>query len=285
MKRSAGDDEPRKLAAVAPALQARVLNGSGGAQASAEKRLMAEKPPSNGSGLPSPPRKKVADPLASLYGDLPPPSSTTVVLPGGSQMGELAGKAKPNPSLVIFLDVDGVLRPAAPGGSSTVFVDGEAVVAGAGDDFLPGALRALKWLAYQTGARIVLSTEWRRKEPLVEAVNNALRDLGLPVCRPDDVTPQHGPLKMGQEHKDLIRDFAVRRVHEIAEWLNGHKEVTHWCAIDDIDLRLCKSVSKDAAVAEDVRSWLVLTEGEMGFTMQNAERGNKILTGPPLRRA
>ena len=30
--------------------------------------------------------------------------------------------------------------------------------------------------------------------------------------------------------------------------------------LDDIDLRLCRSVSKDAAVAEDVRSWLVLTE-------------------------
>ena len=44
------------------------------------------------------------------------------------------------------------------------------------------------------------------------------------MCRPDDVTPLHGPLKMGQEHKDLIRDFAIRRVHEIAEWLNGHKE-------------------------------------------------------------
>ena len=32
------------------------------------------------------------------------------------------------------------------------------VIAGAGDDFLPGALRALKWLVYKTGARIILST-------------------------------------------------------------------------------------------------------------------------------
>ena len=49
------------------------------------------------------------------------------------------------------------------------------VIAGAGDDFLPGALRALKWLVYKTGARIILSTEWRRKDTLVDAVNSVRR--------------------------------------------------------------------------------------------------------------
>jgi hypothetical protein len=136
---------------------------------------------SNGLALPSPPKKK-SSALDDLYGDLPPPSTTTTVIK--KPVAEM-GRAKTDPSKVIFLDVDGVLRPAARGGSNTVFVGGEVVTGvGAGADFLPTALRAVKWLVYQTGARIILSTEWRRQEPLVTAVNTALQNNGLPPCRP-----------------------------------------------------------------------------------------------------
>jgi hypothetical protein len=120
---------------------------------------------SNGLALPSPPKKR-SSALDDLYGDLPPPSTTTPAIkrPVAEQ-----GRAKPDPSRVIFLDVDGVLRPAARGGSATVFVGGEVVpFAGAGADFLSTALRAVKWLVYQTGARIILSTEWLTAQPAVQ---------------------------------------------------------------------------------------------------------------------
>lgn len=223
------------------------------------------------NGLPVPSKAK-PNLGPDLYSDLPPPTqtSTRAVAPAGSQR-----KMPPDPSKVIFLDVDGVLRPAAPGGSATIFVDGDVVpFAGAGSDFLPSAMRALKWLVYESGARIILSTEWRRHEPLWLSVNNALRQQGLPECRNEDMTPMHGPIKTNQDQAGLIRDFAIRRVHELNEWLEKHKEVKNWVAIDDIDLKLCKDLPRNC---EDLPAHFILTDAQAGFTMGNAEKGKQML--------
>lgn len=223
------------------------------------------------NSLPVPPKMKKPAGL-DLYGDLPPPTNNVARQATQQQQQR---KMPPDPSKVVFLDVDGVLRPAAPGGSATIFVDGDVVpFAGAGSDFLPSALRALKWLVYETGARIILSTEWRRHEPLFQSVNTALRQQGLAECRPEDITPMHANLNTTQEQAGLIRDFAIRRVHEINEWLEKHKEVTNWTAIDDIDLKLCKDLPKNC---EDLKKRFLLTDAQAGFSMTNAELCKKML--------
>jgi hypothetical protein len=240
---------------------------------SSDQRAEAKEEPKDNilAALPKPPPKKV-DPFNDLYGDLPPPTNTVVRKPAPV----VTKKVKLDPSRVIFLDVDGVLRPAAPGGSSTVFVDGEMVPwVGGGSDFLSSSMRALKWLVDETGARIVLSTEWRRHEALFNSVNQKLQEHGMPVCREgSDTTPLHGPLNMAADHEGLMKQFAVRRVLEIDEWLSYHKEVTHWTAIDDIDLRMCKDPPKRC---ENLVHNFILTNDQMGFTMKNAQRGKAIL--------
>jgi hypothetical protein len=227
---------------------------------------------SNGLALPTPVKKKVSGAL-DLYGDLPPPTNDVKKTLTHAPPQK---KAKPDRTKVIFLDVDGVLRPAAAGGSSTVFVDGEMVPhVGGGSDFLPGAIRALKWIVYETGARIVLSTEWWRYEPLFEAVNKCLLENGMTPCREgSDTTPMHPPLNMGQDQDGLMRDFAIRRVHEITEWLGKNQEVTHWVAIDDVDLRMCKDPPKRT---ENLVDCFILTNDQIGFTMSNAQRARQIL--------
>lgn len=226
--------------------------------------------PSVINGLPVAPKSKRPAGI-DLYSDLPPPTQTQVKATQPASQR----KVPADPSKVIFLDVDGVLRPAAPGGSATIFVDGDVVpFAGAGSDFLPSAMRALKWLVYETGARIILSTEWRRHEPLFLSVNNALRQQGLAECRQEDQTPMHAHLNTSQEHNGLIRDFAIRRVQEIDEWLGKHKEVKNWTAIDDIDLKLCKDLPK---FVEDLKERFLLTDAQAGFTMGNSELCKKML--------
>jgi hypothetical protein len=136
-------------------------------------------------------------------------------------------------------------------------------------------MRALKYVVHETGARIVLSTEWRRHEPLFAAVNKALLEVGLPACREGtDCTPQFPPLAMSQDQDALMKAFAIRRVGEINEWLEGHKEVTHWTAFDDIDLRMCRDPPKRCENLVDV---FIHTNDQTGFTMANAHRAKEIL--------
>jgi hypothetical protein len=272
MKRQSGEQAgaPNKIGGLSPAL-AMLEKRLGSSEEQKAAELPKKEAKSNGLALPTPVKKKVVGAL-DLYGDLPPP--TNDVKRTAAQAPQR--KAKADRTKVIFLDVDGVLRPAAAGGSSTVFVDGEMVPhVGGGSDFLPAALRALKWIVYETGARIVLSTEWRRYEPLFEAVNKALLENGMTPCREGpDTTPMHAPLSMGQDHDGLMRDFAIRRVHEINEWLTKNQEVTHWVAIDDIDLRMCKEPPRRT---ENLVDSFILTNDQIGFTMSNAQRARQIL--------
>merc|ERR1719310_182541 len=86
--------------------------------------------------------------------------------------------AKTNPSTlpkadlskVIFLDVDGVLRPARAGGFEAVAIDGVHAVKADTSDFFKTALEALRFVVVKTGAIIVMSSEWRRDDTLKAAV-------------------------------------------------------------------------------------------------------------------
>lgn len=68
-----------------------------------------------------------------------------------------------DPSKVIFLDVDGVLRPVNKAYCvNTITIEGISIpVAGQeGSDFSRAAMSALRHIREQTGAVLVLSSEW-----------------------------------------------------------------------------------------------------------------------------
>merc|ERR1719316_1351919 len=78
-----------------------------------------------------------------------------------------------DPTKVVFLDVDGVLRPARAGGFD-IQAEGKEAVNPDTSDFFPSAMKALRHIIERTGAIIVLSSEWRRGEALREALDEVL---------------------------------------------------------------------------------------------------------------
>ncbi|CAD7940123.1 unnamed protein product [Amoebophrya sp. A120] len=104
---------------------------------------------------------------SSLYDLLPPPDpekdekcNTYMREKNWYASGEM--KRIDQPSKVIFLDVDGVLRPVRRTfGVNCVTVDGIQIPLSGGDfEFKSGSLSALRYIREKTGAVLVLSSEW-----------------------------------------------------------------------------------------------------------------------------
>merc|ERR1712046_309106 len=115
------------------------------------------------------------DLLASLYGGLPDadPENDKQFNERAKEKETWRGYRFPplpekDPSRVIFLDIDGVLRPLTAGGFRAMMVDGEWALRAETADFIAAAMLALRHIVEKTGAIIVLSSEWRRDEPMRE---------------------------------------------------------------------------------------------------------------------
>jgi hypothetical protein len=125
-----------------------------------------------------------------------------------------------NGSVILFLDVDGVLNSKAsreiPKGEVTVFDDSPD----------PQMLAHLALIVQKTCAYLVVSSSWKSEEETLERLRLTLNDVGLEYM---DVTP------------DLETCCRGDRVDEILSWLEQYqsrnqRKVLAWLAIDDIDL-------------------------------------------------
>jgi hypothetical protein len=140
---------------------------------------------------------------------------------------------------VIFLDNDGVIclssnwggrskkwakyRSANPETSKQL---SDAPVEVRFDDFDKKAVKILNEVLVETGAEVVISSDWK--------LHGSLEDLGQfydlmgVVKKPIDFTPivnQSGTL-------ELLRSL------EIQKWLENNKNVTSWVSVDDLDMSL-----------------------------------------------
>lgn len=109
---------------------------------------------------------------------------------------------------IIFLDIDGV------------------ICCNKNAQLEPPKLAQLQRVVEATGAKIVLSSDWRREPLLLEQAMEGLRGIGTECI---GTTPEHS-----------IR--ARVRPKEILEWLQAYEaeegSVTSWCAVDDRNLVL-----------------------------------------------
>ncbi|CAE8673782.1 unnamed protein product, partial [Polarella glacialis] len=186
----------------------------------------------------------------SLYSFLPaadPEKDKT----GGSRAKEndiFADPAVPqDPKLVIFLDIDGVLRKDS---CPTISVDGEMLRVDLGQRTLDAeALRSLRYIVHRTGAGIVLSSEWRRNSSLMEEVATTLRALGLPVMRGSTAILQPrqdlfaGSALIPDKEGTMRLRWAERRAREITQWLRENLEVRSYAMLDDLDLSMADEQS------------------------------------------
>jgi len=221
----------------------------------------------------------------SLYANMPQPDLEDERKINEARMKEaalreakanFAGLPPEDRSKVVFLDVDGVLRPARAGGFDILSVDGDAATRIDTSDFFPSAVKALRHIIERTGAIVVLSSEWRRSEALCSALTdifdkNRMRQWASVTTT--DLEIESGP--------DPVKSFAERRAREVTKWLQDHEgETSGWVVLDDINLAIADEARKTKSMAPH----LVQTWPLCGLTMGNAKTAVRILNGEMINK-
>merc|ERR1719203_2012986 len=143
-------------------------------------------------------------------------------------------------------------------------------------DFAVAALGNLRSIVQQTGATIVLSSEWRRTEELRSSIGAVLRSHDIPPFR--DYTPiLH--TKAEYQAVNPVVAWCERRAREIGKWLKEHPEVTAWVALDDLDFAWADAVRMAGTPYVKYRS--VKTNDRICLTDADAEEAVKLLQKPP----
>jgi len=102
---------------------------------------------------------------------------------------------------VLFLDIDGVLR-----------IDFESHI----DLIDQSLILNLQHVIKETGIKIVLSSDWRRKATWLKLATDQLGFFGIKIF---DTTPIHLSRKL--------------RWQEIQEWLDEHEDIEKFAVLDD----------------------------------------------------
>jgi hypothetical protein len=119
------------------------------------------------------------------------------------------------------------------------------------DDFDSKAIRILNEILEESGAEIVVSSDWKLYCNLEEMKD--LYNLRGIQKSPIDFTPNHSDIDNVSAGLYYWKGWTARsRVVEIREYLKLHPEVTHWVAIDDLEMGaeglenfiLCSSTKK-----------------------------------------
>lgn len=237
-----------------------------------------------GSDEPKRKRPRPAPPAddggGGLYDFLPPPDPKKDEAAKLEAEKNLFSRPKLPPedrTRVIFLDVDGVLLPA--GSIETINVDGVDMPVRdtvRESDFAISALGSLRSIVQQTGASIVLSSEWRRTDKLRSSIGAVLRSQDMPQLR--DWT------QILQARKDVgeispVFAWCERRAREIGLWLKDHPEVTSWVALDDLDFSWADSYRMAGTPWCKIRS--VHTHCVKCLDDEGATEAVRILLNPP----
>jgi hypothetical protein len=100
------------------------------------------------------------------------------------------------------------------------------------DNFNDKAVKILNSILDQTGAEIVVSSDWKLYCTLDE-LKEMFTKYGVSKS-PIDITPNI-PLKYDKNYY-TAEELAEYRIMEIKQWLKDHPEVTQWVAVDDLPL-------------------------------------------------
>ncbi len=151
---------------------------------------------------------------------------------------------------VIFLDNDGVIclsnnwggrakkwakyRSENPESSS---FKGDAPVDVRFDNFDEKAVRVLNSILEETGAQIVVSSDWRYHANL-EELGDYYESQGI-IKRPIGITSKTEDIDPRLWQALRFRaDLELERSIEITDYVNRHPEISHWVAVDDLDMSI-----------------------------------------------
>jgi len=103
------------------------------------------------------------------------------------------------------------------------------------DDFDEKAIKVLNSILEESGAEIVVSSDWRFHASL-EELGDYYESQGI-IKRPIAITSRTEDVN--PELWKVLRfraDLELERSIEIIDWLQKHPEVTNWVAVDDLDM-------------------------------------------------
>jgi hypothetical protein len=149
---------------------------------------------------------------------------------------------------VIFLDHDGVICLSSEwggrykkqdkwGGRKLSMTTLEMPVEYRFDNFNQKAVKTLNEILEKTGAEIVVSSDWKRWANL-EEMGEYYESKGI-IKKPIALTTDLGKCNW---YNDMVWiwspqwDLEMTRVIEIKQFLHDHPEVTHWVAVDDLNM-------------------------------------------------
>ena len=149
---------------------------------------------------------------------------------------------------VIFLDNDGVIclsnnwggrskkwaKYRSKNPETSRYID-DAPVEVRFDDFDKKAIKVLNEILEETGAEIVMSSDWRCHANL-EELGEYFLSQGI-LKKPVGVTKLLGQCNQPENYPWLRKwDVEQSRSLEILQYLFDHPEVTQWVAVDDLDM-------------------------------------------------
>lgn len=103
------------------------------------------------------------------------------------------------------------------------------------DDFDKKAVQVLNEILEETGAEIVVSSDWRMHASL-EELGEYYESQGI-IKKPIAVTDFFEDIHPSEWKVLRFRaELELERSMEINHWLENHPEVTHWVAVDDLDM-------------------------------------------------
>lgn len=274
-----------------PKAEVAELRGSEASASSTSRKRVADGD-SGDESAPVKQRKSDDDLLASLYGDLPETTNDHLAVPRTESIRQEPLPPVPDPTKIIFLDIDGCLRPVhgrrdfgkdvrtmiVEGVKVPLLGDGEAKAGLIGMDFWPQALRSLRYIVQKTEARIVLSSDWRKQPELMEGINGQLQEHRMPQLF--GATPDLDEKGAGVV-KALHASFREKRCKEIRKWLRQHPKIQRWVAIDDIDLS-AGGKAGDPSVTLDSNTEFVRCAPTVGLTQDLAKLAVCFLNDVPV---
>jgi hypothetical protein len=105
------------------------------------------------------------------------------------------------------------------------------------DNFDRKAVKVLNWILEKSGAEIVVSSDWRFHASL-EELGEYYISQGI-MKKPIGMTGMFKDIFPREWSQLRFRaDLELERYMEINHWLENHPEVTHWVAVDDLDMSI-----------------------------------------------
>jgi len=156
---------------------------------------------------------------------------------------------------VIFLDNDGVICLANNWGGRVkkwnkfkklnpdVLNDIDAPVDVRFDDFDKKAVKVLNQVLEETGAELVVSSDWRLYATL-EEIGEFYESKGI-IKKPIGFTKQYFDCELHEVQWSRGTMHLQQRCFEVSQYLTDHPEITHWVCIDDLELGEVDSYGKE----------------------------------------